>query len=325
MVTKNILMVTGNRLVISILISWLIVQTTFAQSEINNVKTALHQHVPGTRFFLIPPMNFNLSKSFQGFQESETGSSIMVMEIPGPFAESTRGFTQDGLKPSGVNLQKRQDIKVNGKPGMFLIADQESEGTVVLKYILVFGDEQGTRMVNGTFPRNVSLYHKDIIESMLSVVYDSTIIVDKLEGVPFGIDISDTKLKIAHNLSGTLMYTTDGRVPPESPDRTLLMVGSSQGESIVVNRRQAAVERVRQLPYPDLKIDEKNITSVSIDGISGYEITAQGTSATGIHEFVYQVMLFSDTDYYVIVGITNENFTGNLELFRKVAASFHRK
>jgi hypothetical protein len=62
-----------------------------------------------------------------------------------------------------------------------------------------------------------------------------------------------------------------------------------------------------------------------MDGISGYEITGEGTSTTGVHEFIYQVMLFSETDYYIIVGITNEDFPGNLALFRKVAASFKRK
>lgn len=295
-----------------------------AQREINNKKTSLHQQVAGTRFFLVPPANFIAAKGFQGFHEPETGSSILVMDIPGAFAETTKGFTEPGLKPQGVNLQKREEISVNGDPGLFLIADQAAEGTTFLKYILVFGDIQSTHMINGTFPRSVSLYHKEIIESMLSVVYDSSLSVDPLDAVPFFINTSDTKLKLAHNLSGSVMFTADGKVPPQVADKTMLMVGSS-AESVIINRRQTALERIHQLPYQDLKVDQSKIATVTMDGISGYEITGEGTSSTGVHEFVYQVMLFAETDYYIIVGITNEDFPGNLALFRKIAASFKRK
>lgn len=301
-----------------------ILNAASAQREINNKKTSLHQQVAGTRFFLVPPGNFNAAKGFQGYQEPETGSSILVMDIPGAFQDNTKGFTEAGLKPQGVNLQKREEIKVNGDPGLFLIADQAADGTTFLKYILVFGDSKSTHMINGTFPRSVSLYHKDIIESMLSVVYDSSIAVNPLDAIPFFIETSDTKFKLAHNLSGNFMFTVDGKVPPEVADKTMLMVGSA-AETVIINRRQTALERIYQLPYSDLKIDQSKIASVTIDGISGYEITGEGTSTTGVHEFIYQVMLFGETDYFVIIGITNEDFPGNLALFRKVAASFKRK
>jgi hypothetical protein len=310
--------------VILVITGLTLVTPSFAQREINNKKTGQHQQVAGTRFFLVPPANFIGAKGFQGFQEPETGSSILVMDIPGAFAETTKGFTETGLKPQGVNLQKREEIKVNGDPGLFLIADQAAEGTMVLKYILVFGDTESTHMINGTFPRSVSLYHKDIIESMLSVVYDSNLTVDPLDAIPFFINTTDTKLKLAHNMSGTVMFTVDGKVPPEVADKTLLMVGSS-AEVVIINRRQTAIERIYQLPYTDLKVDQSKIASVTIDGISGYEITGEGTSTTGVHEYIYQVMLFSETDYYIMVGIANEDFPGNLSLFRKVAASFKRK
>jgi hypothetical protein len=313
-VVKLILVITGLTLV----------TPGLAQREINNKKTSLHQQVAGSRFFLVPPANFVAATGFQGFHEPETGSSILVMDIPGAFAENTKGFTEPGLKPQGVNLQKREEIKVNGDQGLFLIADQAAEGTTFLKYILVFGDLKSTHMINGTFPRSVSLYHKDIIESMLSVVYDSSLAVDPLDAIPFFINTSDTKFKLAHNLSGTVMFTVDGKVPPEVGDKTMLMVGSS-AESVIINRRQTALERIHQLPYSDLKVDQAKIASVTMDGISGYEITGEGTSTTGVHEFIYQVMLFSETDYYIIVGIMNEDFPGNLALFRKVAASFKRK
>jgi hypothetical protein len=299
---------------------------TFGQGEINNTKTDKHKQIAGTKFFLIPPTGFIPATNFQGFQQMNSGASILVMEIPGPFTESTKGFNEQGLKTQGVVLKKKEEMKVNGTQGLFLTTEQFAYGTNYSKYILVFGDSKATYMVNGTFPKEVTELDKDIRESMLSVVYESGLTVDPLSTVSFTVDTENTKLKFGKSMTGMLLYTVDGKVPTESTDKTSFIVGLSLANVQTVDKKLTAINRIKRMPYSDLKIDENKIHEIEIDGISGYEIVGEGLDkSNGTKELVYQVMLFTDNGYYIIVGTTKNEFEQNLELFKKVARTLKRK
>jgi hypothetical protein len=93
-----------------------------------------------------------------------------------------------------------------------------------------------------------------------------------------------------------------------------------------VDKKLTAINRIKRMPYSDLKIDENKISEIQIDGISGYEIVGEGLDkSNGTKELVYQVMLFTDNGYYIIVGTTKNDFEQNLELFKKVARTLKRK
>lgn len=308
------------------LIALLTTLLAFGQREINNTKTDKHRQVAGTKFLLIPPTGFIPATNFQGFQQMNSGASILVMEIPGPFAESTKGFNEQGLKTQGVVLKKKEEIKVNGNPGLFLTTEQFAYGTNYSKYILVFGDSKATYMVNGTFPKEVIELDKDVRESMLSVVYESELTVNPLNTVPFTVDTENTKLKFAKSMTGMLLYTVDGNVPTESTDKTSFIVGLSLANVQTVDKKLTAINRIKRLPYSEIEIDEDKIHEIEIDGISGYEIVGKGTDKnTGTKELVYQVMLFSDTGYYIIVGTAKNDFEQNLALFETVARTLRRR
>jgi len=308
------------------LIGLLTITSTFGQGEINNTKTDKHKQIAGTKFFLVPPTGFIPATTFQGYQQMNSGASILVMEIPGPFSESTKGFNEQGLKTQEVVLKKKEEIKVNGNQGLFLTTEQFAYGTNYSKYILVFGDSKATYMVNGTFPKEVTDLEKDIRESMLSVVYESGLTVDPLSAISFTVDTENTKLKFGKSMTGMLLYTVDGKVPTESNDKTTFIVGLSLANVQTVDKKLTAITRLKRMPYTDLKIDENKINEIEIDGISGYEIVGEGLDkSNGTKEFVYQVMLFTDNGYYIIVGTTKNNFEQNLELFKKVSRTLRRK
>lgn len=303
-----------------------VIISTSGQGEINNTKTDRHKQIPGTKFFLIPPTGFISATNFQGYQQMNSGASILVMEIPGPFSESTKGFNEQGLKTQGVVLKKKEEIKINGHQGLFLTTEQFAYGKNYSKYVLVFGDSKATYMVNGTFPKELTQLDKVIIESMLSVIYESGLSVDPLSAVSFSVDTENTKLKFGKNITGMILYTVDGKVPTESSDKTSFIAGVSLANGQTIDKKLAAINRIKKMPYSDLKIDENKITEIEIDGISGYEIIGEGlVKPGGTKELVYQVMLFTDNGYYILVGTTTNNFEQNSELFKKVAKTFKRK
>lgn len=64
--------------------------------------------VPGTGVRLAPPPGFVAATNFTGFQQDETGASIMVMALPAPFPKATEGFNAAGLKTQGITLRSRR-------------------------------------------------------------------------------------------------------------------------------------------------------------------------------------------------------------------------
>lgn len=308
------------------LVGLLTINSTFGQKEINNTKTDKHQQVIGTKFFIIPPTGFVNATSFQGFQQPNSGSSILVMEIPGPFSESTKGFNEQGLKTQGVVLKKEEEIKINGNQGLFLTAEQFAYNTNFSKYILLFGDSKTTYMINGTFPKEVNDLDVDILESMFSVIYESGLTVDPLSSSQFTVDTENTKLKLGKNMTGMLLYTVDGKVPTESKDKTSFIVGLSLANVPTIDKKMTSINRLKKLPYTDLKIDDNKISEIQIDSISGYEIIAEGLNKTdGVKEQIYQIMLFTENGYYIMVGTAKSEFETNLNLFKKVARTLKRK
>lgn len=299
---------------------------SFPQKKLDNTKSDKHQQVNGTKFFLVPPEGFVQSNTFQGFQHVGNSSSILVMEIPGPFSDVTAGFNAEGLKSQGVVLKNKEEIKVNGYEGSFMTTEQLANSINFTKYILVFGDENATYMVAGMYPEELTDLDEDLVASMLSVIYEPDLDVDPLSFTNFLIDTDNTKLKFAKIMSGSLLYTVDGKVPTESSDKTSFIIGQSQAKVQAADKKLTTINRLKGMPYNDLSIHEDNINPLSVDGITGYEIAAEGVNKTdGDTELIYHAMLYTDDGYYIFFGTAKDDFDSNLELFKQLTKSFKRK
>ena len=295
-------------------------------TEILNELTPEHINVKGTKISIVPPQGWITANNFNGFQQMGSGSSLMVLEIPGPYSGVSRGLTEEGLKTQGVILDKKRNITINGLNGEFIVAKQFAYETMFGKYILVFGNELTSFFITGMFPDEFkNELGKDIEKSMLSVVYEPDKEIDPLGSVNFEIDVSNSKFIFAKMMSNTLIFNSDGRVPTESDDKTALIVGTSLGKIEMEDKKQFSISRIKQ--YPSIKnVESNDIKSVTIDDISGFEIIAYGRNEeTGEPEMIFQIMLFGDNGYYMIVGIANDNFKENINLFRQISQTFKRR
>jgi hypothetical protein len=308
----------------------LTISLAFGQRNINTTRTDKHQQVAGTKVFFVPPVDFTAATTFSGFQQESSGASIMVMEIPGPLAEVSKGFTPEAFKTKQMLVKSKEEIVVNGKSGFLFTTEQQAFGITFAKYVLIFGDNKETTMINGTYPQQAAEVESVILEAMLSVFRDSELVVDPLVSAPFTLDVTNTKLKFAQSISGNLVYTPDGKIPSTSPDRTVLMAGRSLGNvpTATVDKKQAAIVRLNKMPLEDVKYDEGDIKEITIDGISGYEIVAEGldkASAGREPVMVHQIMLFVDNGYYLLLGKAKKDYDTNLVMFRTIANTFKQK
>ncbi|MCL2132434.1 MAG: hypothetical protein FWH36_08325, partial [Lentimicrobiaceae bacterium] len=114
------------------------------QKKIENKLSDQHQDIKGTKVSLIPPKGFIDGVNFLGLQQSESGSSIMVLDIPGPYSETSKAMTKESLLSKGIEVKKIENLTINGLPAVFVTGIQNAYGTIYTKYILAFGTEQET-------------------------------------------------------------------------------------------------------------------------------------------------------------------------------------
>lgn len=299
------------------------VWVAYGQKEVSNVVTAGHQHVSGTKVSLIPPNGFEKAQNFAGFQQTQSGSSIMVMSIPGPAAKVQAGLSKEAFLSQGVEISEIEKLTFNGMPALFLMGTQNAYGNVYAKFILCFGTDQESVMINGAFPQNLQEVGKVIRQSMLGAYFDANRKVSPFEALDFEVNVAGSKMVFAKNVAGSLVYNVDGKLPTESADRTSFIIAKSLSKMQLEDKKLFCLNRVKQL-YPGIAID--SVGELSVDGITGYEISGDLKNKEGEQrERIYQAILFSDNLYYIMIGYSNNDFASNLEIFKSLARTFKRK
>lgn len=295
-------------------------------SNIVNTLTDAYISVAGTKVSLIPPPNFTKAENFCGFQNEETNSAILIIEAPAPFNETTKDFTKSGFQSQGVNLINKEELTLNNLPAFFIEAEQNAYGKIYKKYILVFGSDNNTTVVNATFPKEYNAEISDKIKkSILSVVYTKSKKTNSLEQINYSINVENTKLKPAATFANCALYTVDGIVPAKSKDKSSFMISPSLGKMEIPDKKSFATNRLRQMQGFTNIVIEKT-TDIQINGLNGYEIIANANNTkTQGKEKIYYVVLFKEQIYYLLLGIADDDFENNLTLFRNITETFKLK
>ncbi len=287
--------------------------------------TSSHQRVLGTKIYLVPPPGFVPAASFSGFKQDATESSIVVMEIPGPYERVSKGFSPENLKDRQMELIDSQNGVYGNMSGVMLTVRQPDQGRTLKKYILLFGDESRTIMVNGIFDETNKQVESHIKISMESVTYNPEAKMAKDEGLAFTIDDKDSGFQLTKSISGTAIYTIDGKIPTDDPYRSNLIVSPSILQIEEKDRAAFAVERLKTIPT----IKEARTTKtapINIDGLDGFETFSDAKDTnSGAKVSVYQLTLFTKNQYYLLVGTTEGDFEKNIAAFKKLAHTFKLK
>ena len=272
------------------------------------------------------PEGFENADSFEGFQQADTGASIMVATLPGPFAEVTRGFTAPGLSTRGMTLRSKENLRIDGTPALLLNVTQSAYGTEFAKWILVFGDEKKTRMVTAPFPvaEEAALSEK-LKAVVLSAKPDTGPAPPIGDRVGFSL-VGSPKMKLTEGIGKMIVYTKDSVMPMKSPEDPLFVAAPSLSKVPIGDKHAFAVQRLSQTAATKVGSITSD-TEIEIDGLKGYEFVAEGKDAdSGTPLTVYQVILFDDGAYIVVQGLVGTRLRDTyLPEFKSMARSLKRK
>lgn len=283
--------------------------------------------VKGTKVNLVKPEGFVESSNFPGFQQNATGASIVVTEFPGAYSDVASGFTEENLKPRGMNLISKEKISIDSYQGFLIKFTQKADGQEYGKLGVIFGDDKESVFIVASFPvdleKDLSTVLKD---SIVSAKWDRKKEVDPFADLSFAVESSGS-LKFAKRLQSTLLYSKDGKFPVDV-DTPIFIVGKSISDfpAGTIDQKAFSESRLNQ------SAENKNIAvefgeAVTIDNLTGYEIIATGNDASSNTPIaIYQVILFDDKSYFILQGLvgakSKDQFVAE---FKKMARSFKKK
>ena len=281
--------------------------------------------IPGSKCTIVPPTGFEAAKSFVGFQMTSVGASIMISEMPGNYKELVKGFTKEALQKAGMELIAQSEIVLNGNPAYLFEVSQMANDIKFIKHIVILGNNKETVLINGIYPESEKEVGEIIYKSIQTIHYNSKAETNGLEAAPFTIDASDTGLKFSGYLAGALLYSADGKMPTNSPDKAVFSVGSSISNVTIDDKKAYTESRLKLLPR-GASNEIKSVKEITINGIFGYEIIAEGLDNKNEKQLVYFVMLYpTDSSYYIMAGMASAKFEEYTAAFQKLANSFKVK
>ncbi len=312
----------------------------FGDSDEDPVSSEKHeekncQFIPATPVCLIQPEGFSQATTFNGYQNKEKNAWVMVSEIQGGYASVSKGMTTELLEKEGLHVLDRREVYLNNQkkegeaiPAQLLSIRQRVKSTGYFKWLLLFGDDDKTIMVNAFYPMQEKVSNplgQELESILMAAQWDPQRKLDIEANLSFKIK-PEKGLKLAQRMQNTLLYTRDGKTPNPSPEDPMFIVGRSFFEQQIKDPLAFAKNRV--IHFPTLKdVEIESVEPAKVDKLEGFEIMARAKDKqTASPMTLYQMMLFSGQHYYILVGAVGKNDTENyFEQFKKTAQSFKRE
>ena len=198
---------------------------------------------PAVGLEIAKPLGFANATSFHGFQQDDTSSSVVLVSIPGPFLEVTKGFTQEVMAKQGIRLSSKESVEISGHSGLLLNVSQEAYDTMFQKWIAAFGDDEMTFLVTATFPDALS---DQLSANLRQVALSANVIEPSQESLPVEITPASglREAKLGGSLGKIAMFSKDGKIPATSPDDPIFIVAPSMGAPETGDRHEFAKRRL---------------------------------------------------------------------------------
>lgn len=295
--------------------------------ELPKQKTENHKQIEGTNIFMIPPVLFQSSTNFKGFQNPDDQTTMIIaMEIPGPYLEVTKGFNTEMLKTKGMVLKNKNEIKVGEYTGLLVEINQLVNEMEFTKHILVYGNEKATTIINGVFLKDSLESGKKIKESILTTFVDTKLVTNPRENLNYlnySINENIGNLKFHSVMGNAMIFNRDLKTPTESVDKATLFIDKSFAKIKIENKKEFCISRLKSYPDNFVLNQNKKINEITIDNLKGFELYAKNNVP---NEDAYQVILFDDNGgYFLFLGTYLKGNVAAENDIKNCIKSFKRK
>jgi hypothetical protein len=310
------------------LLSLLFFKTAFCQINIGSAKTANHINIPGTKIWLIPAADFQLTDRYKGFNnKSDPFSSILLNELPAAYENFAGAFSKTGPTANNINIVAIEKCNVPSATGCTLItATQTAQGYTFGKHMLLFGDQKASTMITATYLKDSVKTGEKLKNAIKTLYFDEHQTIDVRASVGYTFDESGSIFKFESVMGTTISFTSDP-ANSNAAEKTRFIAAKAFSNVNIPDKKQFCLQRVKQLPYQNIEIDtKKGVNEVEIDGLKGYELYATGVppKESG-KELLHQIILFDQDSYYIMVAMYNRPTEEKISTTNQFAKTFKRK
>lgn len=284
---------------------------------ITTEKTAKHREVFDIPLLVGISQRNTIMKTPTGVVDKKTKITLDASVLYTPLETLLVEFGDKKLKERGLELKSASEFNWNGARALLMkIFRPLQDGRIKGQWILVVDRNDHTWMVNGAYDAKNQQSSAEILAILQTAWWDPNEAPGTGGRTPNGaLDTSGTPFKLAKVSSGALIYTKDGRLPTDSPDKAVFVVSKINNSHIPVGKRAefAKANCVSAALGNELEIvSEKKAKNETLS-----EIVAKADNEED-ESIIYQTMLFGAAHYNVMIGITRTTDETNVGYFRKL-------
>ncbi len=146
---------------------------------------------PGSRIGLVPPHGMVPSHNFEGFEDPQSNSAILITTLPAAaYDQMEKLAATDALKKQGINIDKREPMQFSGGKGFLVVATQTADNKERFhKWILVATLSDLTALITVQVPQDDAAYPDKVVRAALSTLAVRTNVPDaeRLSLLPFTV------------------------------------------------------------------------------------------------------------------------------------------
>ena len=217
-------------MILRVLISFALLGATFAVAP---ARAADVLFPLGSRMGFVPPPGFEISKRFPGFENPDTGSSIVVVTLPPQaYPDIESSMTTEAVKQQGVTEDKRESLTLANGKAVLVAGMEEENGQKYRKWMFIGQVPEGAALAAVRVPAQALKTYSDeaIKASLVTLAIRAFVpLEEQLALVPFRLtELSG--LRPVRVLGGTGVFLTDGpKDAPTPSDQPVFIVVIGQG------------------------------------------------------------------------------------------------
>jgi hypothetical protein len=284
----------------------------------------------GSRVGLVPPPGMEVSKHFQGFEDTAKDAAILVATQPAAaFAEIEKTLDSDALKKQGITIEKRETMKYDFGSGTLVSGKQTADKTIYRKWLLVAQAGDLTVLANAQVPESEAAYPDAVIRAALATVALRAKVpeTEMLSLLPFTVgDLAGFHVQsVMSGRAMVLIDAPDGK-PSDGFDARMFVAAFPGGPSESDDRAQFARLTFDQI----IGIKDVHLTMsepLRINGQAGYQTMAQAKDIRSNADImVAQWLRFGGGAFMQMIGMSKADvWTTELTRMRAVRDSIEPK
>lgn len=287
-------------------------------------------YIPGKTLGLAPPPGFVLSTKFSGFEHGESGSSMLVVELPAEaYAQVSVQMTDQALATKGITITSRKPVKAGDVDGIVLTGTQQASGKSISKWIVILATKDATVMLTAQDLTGAALSDASISAVVDSIAFRPRPGLDaQIDELPFALgDLSGFRVVRAFAGSG-LSLTKGPKDVVKDASQPLVVIVAPLSKPYPTDVKPSEIAETLIRGIQTITVGEFGETvKANVAGADGHETVVAGRHASSNTDVVVSQWLRLDEgrQIRVLAIVAKDAHDGLLADLRALAAGLSIK